>query len=144
MDDYRGVADDIVSMYQERKAFVKDLLAETKKDDAERTVEVAQMLKDFHNENEEIRAESRATVADLAKENKELIAEAQKEDKERASEAARMIADFAKENQDLRDETQGLVKDIAKENKDLIAGFKKESEERAAAWKEFLNIVTIR
>ncbi len=69
MADYGGLAEEIVAGYEERKAFVATLLAESKKEDQERAVEVSRLIASFKPEDTERVAEVSRLVASFKPED---------------------------------------------------------------------------
>jgi len=84
MDDYGGLAEDILSMREDRRMSIRALLADCKREDQERTAEVKEMVTGFAQENAEIKADTQRLVADIGAENREQIEGFKVENQERA------------------------------------------------------------
>ena len=83
MDDYGGLAEDILSMREDRRMTIRALLADCRREDRERAAEVKEMIAGFTQENAEIKADTQRLVADIGAENREQIEGFKVENQER-------------------------------------------------------------
>jgi len=148
-DNFKGLAEDMVSAYKDRVKAIKDVKSDTKKllntckeEDKKRVVDVSKLkadadklVKDLGGDNKKLKAEVGKFLGDCAKDGKtraadmgKFLGDCKKEDKARASDVSKLKADADKlvkhiggDNKKLKADTRALVNNLTGESKKRVA-----------------------